>query len=206
MARRALANHPLLQVAGRKLSGTQLWNVKAGGRPVFSVQLTSWASTSTSARAPQPFPHEIEILWPREAQRTEQKSTHAREEKNPILLPSLTNHTTNIPEFKVKGSFHQEPSKTSFQFSKLEEFRFTGHLIFCPPEKFSPFWVTRDQTHQFRSSFSRPLDWGRSGLSKQLCWMFLCGAWACWSEGGGYPVRLQRLCLNTQNLQARKQN
>lgn len=30
MARRAPANHPLLQAAGRKLSGTQLWNIQRG--------------------------------------------------------------------------------------------------------------------------------------------------------------------------------
>lgn len=85
--------------------------------------------------------------------------------KGPILLPSLTNHTTSIPEYKVKGSFHQEPSKTTFQFSKLEECHFTGHLNILPSRKVFTVWGNQ-----------------RENPSVQIIFHETTGLWQVWSE------------------------
>lgn len=169
-----------------------------GSRAVFYVQPTLWAS--------QPFPYQIEILWPRETQRTEQKGSHARKEKVPSFSFPLTNHTTNIPEFKVKGSFHQKPSETTFQFSELEECHFTGHLNILPSRK--KFTILGNQ---------------RENSSVQIIFYKTTGLWQVWSEQTALlnaPLwcldmlvrrrwiyfRLQRLCLNTQKVQPKKQS
>lgn len=135
-----------------------------GSRPVFSVQLTS-----TSAGAPQPFPSQIEILWSRETQRTEQKGSHARKQKVRSFSLPLPITPPAFLSSKSKAAFTKSLQKQPFSPASWRNVTSLVPEIFCPPEKFSPFWVTREKTHQFRSSFTRPLDCGRSGVSKQLC-------------------------------------
>lgn len=111
----------------------------------------------------------LRSLGPGKPQRKKQKSSNARDKKRKFNLSPFPITPPAFLSSKSKGSFHQEPPKTSFQFSELEECHFTSQLIFCPPGKFSSFKVTREKNHQFRSALTRPPDCGRPGLGTQLC-------------------------------------
>ena len=89
---------------------------------------------------------------------SEQKSSGSREEQ--IQTFSLPLRVTPLAflSSKSKRSFHQEPPKTSSQFSELEECRVTGQLTLCLPDKFSSFQVTKEKTRQFWSSLKRLVD------------------------------------------------
>lgn len=93
------------------------------------------------------------------------KTQSGQGRKSPILLPSFTNLTSSIPEFKVKGSFHQEPSTTTFQFSEREECHFTGHLNILPSRKL--FTILGNQ---------------REKPSVQIIFHKTTGLWQVWCE------------------------
>lgn len=159
MVRRASANSPLHRAAGgEEALGMQLCDIQRRADLSF-LSSPHHEHLHQLQIVPLNLSHtRLRCLGPRKLREQSKKSSNAREEKIESFSFSLPITPPAFLSSKSKGSFHQEPPKTSFQFSELEECQFTGQLIFYPPEKFSSCQVTREKNRQFRSSLTRPPD------------------------------------------------